>query len=360
MTGSKDPGHTAARRTARSSRARVTAGRRARPYQSVVSPYRALAVRREPRRPRPARRRGVARSTTTSAPARASRGRAGPRAPSRTLVVGHGVRRVEEHHVVRRRGGRGRATGRPAAAAPRRRAARACATLRGSARRPRGRARPAWPRAAPRDAPPARPRREPAYRSRKPQPGPASRAATRAAREQRLAGPVGRSGRVPSPAAAPAAGGRAGGRRAIDPRSPARHAFSRYSACSSARRARRDRGRSAGCCAQRRVGGDAAAAASSRASRDDVLVAAAPQSSRRLERRPDCEAPSTSPSRRCSRSSRESSKPSVVAATASSRSRAGVPARRVGDQQAQPGRARRGRPGRAAGAAGRRRTGRRP
>ena len=44
----------------------------------------------------------------------------------------------------------------------------------------------------------------------------------------------------------------------------------------------------------------------------------------RVDFMPDCSLPSTSPSRRCSRSSAASSKPSVVFATASRRSRAGV------------------------------------
>ena len=71
-------------------------------------------------------------------------------------------------------------------------------------------------------------------------------------------------------------------------------------------------------------------------SHDDVLVLQH-RSSRRLERRPDCAAPSTSPSRRCSRSSRASSKPSRVAATAVQP----LPCRRagaaLGDEQAQTG-----------------------
>ena len=57
------------------------------------------------------------------------------------------------------------------------------------------------------------------------------------------------------------------------------------------------------------------------------------------ERKPDWLAPRTSPSRRCSRSTRLSSKPSVVAATASRRSRAGEPDLGVGDQQAEAGQA---------------------
>ena len=61
------------------------------------------------------------------------------------------------------------------------------------------------------------------------------------------------------------------------------------------------------------------------------------RSRRRLDRLPDWLAPSTSPSRRWSRSTSASTKPSRVAATASSRSRARLPRLRGGQQQADPG-----------------------
>ena len=55
------------------------------------------------------------------------------------------------------------------------------------------------------------------------------------------------------------------------------------------------------------------------------------------ERTPDWAWPSTSPSRRCSRSMRESSKPSRVAATALEAGAGGARLGHLGDQQAQAG-----------------------
>ena len=118
-------------------------------------------------------------------------------------------------------------------------------------------------------------------------------------------------------------------------RGAAAHDFSMKSDCRTARAAATATA-SSGACEQVGVGVEQGRRAAPRLRRSSSRRAA-PGDSAGRSGSPTASWPSTSPSRRCSRSTRLSSKPSVVAATASSRSRAGMRSRAVRDQQAQPG-----------------------
>ena len=193
VTGSKDPGQTQRRTVTLSSRARCR--HEARRDRTKASPRRSggTAARRSPsgQAQVPPR---VARSTTTSARRREPAvARARRAAPSRSVVVGDLVRRVEEHDVVRRRAGR---------AGRRRRAARPGPADLGTGQpdgldvgpqdpdRRRRRTRRAGRAAAPRLSASSPTAPEPAYRSSDPAAG--ERPEQRLQRgEQPLAGPVG-------------------------------------------------------------------------------------------------------------------------------------------------------------------------
>src|SRR5690606_677034 len=144
--------------------------------------------------------------------------------------------------------------------------------------------------------------------------------------EQRFADPVGGGpGAVPrgrgETAALEGAGDDSGHEVPHSNAGPPAQPFSRYSPRSSARAST-----SAAKAGSARNRGSAASSAT--ASALAVSMMSASRSSDRSltwDFVPDCAAPRTSPSRRCSKSSSASAKPSVVEATASSRSREPVP-----------------------------------
>ncbi len=348
VTGSKDPGQTARRTGISWVTVRRWSGRRDRTKAGLaVALVAGLAEARRARRapgcapsarPRPARPGPASRAPTSEARFAA------------IDVVAEGVGRVEEHHVVRRGG---RSQQRPVATGAASDVGAGEAEGAGVLGDQRGGAPVLLDQRD--DAGAAGPGLE-ADRARagvqveEPQ----SRGASRTRTRWRRRAPRGRGrcvGRVFGPA----------GRGSVGP--PAAPPMIRVMVAFSMKSDCRDCSiRSTAAASSGRTGSvgseSSSPSAAARGGQDRVLVAQHPQARAGRTRNPDCEAPSTSPSRRCSRSTRLSSKPSVVAATASSRSRAGEPPRRW--SPAGTGRAGRpGRPARAAGGAGRRRTGRR-
>ena len=289
----------------------------ARPYQSVASPYGGTGparTRRPGRRPGP----GVRAPLPPAAPGASQPWSAAQPAPAE-LVVADRVGRIGEDEVARRRrsgpaaqhaldpvGCTSRAPGRP----DRR------DVLPDHLRRARRRTRPAARRPRRGTAPRGRPR--PSPRTGRAPPRRASAAADRGTVANRpslvrsLVGLVARPGGDGQPAAARGPGD--------DPRHPVRPSpGTRPAPRRAARRSPRPAPAARPAPGRRRPVPSASCRAWPISSSSSSSV-----SSFRLDLRPAWAAPSTSPSRRCSRSSLDSAKPSRVAATASSRSRAGA------------------------------------
>ena len=311
VTGSKDPGQTQ-RRTAHAVAPRVGAGR---PGASVPGgatvPKRRLAVAagtvgRRSRRARPSSPPRVDRSTTTTRarrsqpPARRSRRHRRARASSATVV--RRVERTPRRTPAPARAGR-RHAARPLPAPDlRRRQARASATLAaGSRAAARGRTPPAATCAAPRDERLQPDRAGPGVQVEHPRPAQRAAAATRGSRTAPR-GPGRTSAGCPRPAARRAAGRAAD--PGDDPGHAARHALLQVVGPLVVEQAGDARRASAGLAGRAPGRRSTSAVGVLAGGVDDVLVAQHRAAAAGCERRPDCEAPSTSPSRRCSRSSR--------------------------------------------------------